>query len=236
MAEVFTSPYMYWIAVNLGAAGEPEVEAFNRFYDEVHAPEVFGANDGFVALHRFQLVDPEPATEETPSLLQTWEVSGEDGMGAYLARNDGPAAGRPAYSSGPAVWENRTTIWRVMWKQLSSSGPATLTPRSVRLVGTTLPEGATAAEIDGFIDFWTNIHVLEASQGRHSRVTTYELVRQMTNDPDCPQYLAIFETADQDPAELGDPLPPAQRTEGPAVWQARTSTWRFSFDLMSSIP
>ncbi|MGH2583704.1 MAG: DUF4286 family protein [Dehalococcoidia bacterium] len=72
---------------------EPEHEEdFNRWYDDVHLPDVLSA-DGFISARRYKLQGPEPRNQQPASrYLAVYEIDTDDtkaamaSLGAALAR------------------------------------------------------------------------------------------------------------------------------------------------------
>ena len=79
----------------------------------------------------------------------------------YAARNDGPPEGRPRYTPGPAAWQQTQSVWRMIWRHVSSSGTASEPPHSIFMVGMNVPPGTDEAGLAEFNAFYTNIHVPE---------------------------------------------------------------------------
>ena len=105
----------------------PEALAeFNRFYTATHVGEVVAAHPGFLSASRYELITPDARGGEHygPRWLAVYEMDGEAAARTYAARNDGPPEGRPKYTPGPAVWQQTQSVWRMIWRHVSSSGPA----------------------------------------------------------------------------------------------------------------
>jgi hypothetical protein len=94
-------------------ATEGELAEFDRFYSEVHLPEVAGRRHALRAL-RYELVSEErPAYPRTPRFLAVYEVDQES---AENRRHQGPT-----YTPGPPVWQAHTTPWRLWYRRLPPS-------------------------------------------------------------------------------------------------------------------
>lgn len=52
-------------------------DEFNRWYDEVHVPDVLSV-DGFVAAQRFKLCEPQIRDERPYDYLAIYEIEGDD--------------------------------------------------------------------------------------------------------------------------------------------------------------
>lgn len=108
-------PYaVYLLGVNPPDGISPEQLAeFNEFYTSVHLREVAERRHALRAV-RYERVDEiKPPYPSAPSYLATYEL---DEASAAVRRHSGPA-----YSRGPAVWQQHTTPWR-LWYLLRSSG------------------------------------------------------------------------------------------------------------------
>src|SRR5258708_39889330 len=93
--QAFSAPYMYWVGMN--ARPDPDSAAlaeFNRFYSDIHAPEVLAANPGFVRATRYELQDPDPRGDFGPRWLAMYEMDAEAAAQTYIDRNDGPPSGK----------------------------------------------------------------------------------------------------------------------------------------------
>lgn len=110
-----SAPYaIYLLGVNPpdGISSEQLAE-FNEFYTSVHLREVAERRHALRAV-RYERVDEiKPPYPSAPSYLAAYEL---DETSAAVRRHTGPA-----YSRGPAVWQQHTTPWR-LWYLLRSSG------------------------------------------------------------------------------------------------------------------
>lgn len=241
MPALFEQPFMYWIGVDIPAADPAEVDAFHTFYAETHLPEVVAANPGFTTGHRYGLLRPDPRGVLGPGHLGVYEMDGEAAARTYLARNDGPPEGRPAYTPGPPAWDDMQPRWRMIWGKVATTGaPAGPPPASVFIVGINPPQGASADEVAEMDAFYEQVHMPEvlAASG-YTRATRYRLLRELLHpDPGCPTYLAVYEADAATTAKLDDPtrrpeggtFPPGDTlSPGPAVWQAHTTPWRMTY-------
>jgi hypothetical protein len=93
-------------------ASDDELVEFDRFYSEVHLPEVAGRRHALRAA-RYELLDAlRPAYPVTPRFLAVYEV---DEASAGNRRHQGPA-----YTAGPPVWQAHTTPWRLWYRRLAT--------------------------------------------------------------------------------------------------------------------
>ena len=98
---------------------DDDLEVFNRFYTDVHLPEVAERRQALRA-SRYELVREDRAPYRgAPRYLAVYEV---DERSASNRRHTGPK-----YSAGPEVWQRHTTPWRLWYRRLPAAG-ATPTP------------------------------------------------------------------------------------------------------------
>jgi hypothetical protein len=238
MSGPFAHRLMYWVGMDIHSDDPEQLQAFHHYYGHVHRPEVLAANPGFMLAHRYVLERPDPRGVAAPKFLAVYELADEQAAQTYLERNDGPPEGRPKYTPGPPVWREHMELrWRMIWRQFLELGPVLEAPESVFIVGMDPPASASPEELAEFNDFYSGQHVGEvmAASG-YQRGARYELVRGLLHpDPGCPRYLAIYE-ADQPTADrlaaapassAGGPAPAL--SEGPAVWQGRSTQWRLTY-------
>jgi hypothetical protein len=82
---------------------------FNKFYDEVHLPDVLGS-PGWVAAQRYRLTSEQRPDMSPPyKYAAIYEVDCEDGkiLQAVKQRPDIGLIGRP----NPPLWEARNEVW-----------------------------------------------------------------------------------------------------------------------------
>ncbi len=112
-----TDPYaIYLLGVNPPPdATDAELEEFNRFYTEVHLPEVAERRHALRAV-RYELAhELRPPYQGSPRFLAVYEV---DEVSAADRRHVGPK-----YSAGPPVWQEHTTPWRLWYHRLPGAAP-----------------------------------------------------------------------------------------------------------------
>jgi hypothetical protein len=142
---------------------------FNHFYSTVHVHEVLAAHPGFVSASRYELVDPDRAG---PRWLAVYGMADEAAAVQYLKDNARPWLHRRKYSPWPAARKRAKTVWRMLWRQISS-GESDRRPESILLVGT---NAELAAE-------------------RHPRATHLELYREFAHPaPGCPRFCVVSDT------------------------------------------
>jgi len=109
-----SAPYaIYLLGVNPPDGLSPEELAeFNSFYTDVHLREVAERRHALRAVRYERVEVIKPPYPSAPSYLAAYEL---DEASAAVRRHTGPA-----YSRGPAVWQQHTTPWR-LWYILRSS-------------------------------------------------------------------------------------------------------------------
>ena len=238
MDATFTSPFMYWVGMDTPGATEAQLAEFNGFYSDVHCEEVVAMNPGFVRAHRYELVTPDPRGDFGPRWLAVYEMADEQAARTYMARNDGPAEGRPNYTPVPDAWRaTATSRWRIIWRQIAEAGSLEEAPYSIFLVGIDPPESAADEDVKEFNDFYTNIHLPEVmAASNYGRGTRYELARAFVHpQPGCPRYLANYETDELTGKQLeANPPGPRSLSVGPEVWQQHTTPWRLIYNRIHS--
>lgn len=235
MTETFSSPLMYWVGINTAPGTDDTALAeFNTFYNKTHLPEVLASNPGFVRGTRYELLQPDPRGDFGPRWLAVYEMDSEAAARTYAQRNDGPAQGRPAYTPGPAAWQQMQIVWRMMWRRLATCGTASQPPHSIFLVGMNVPPDTDATGLAEFNAFYTDIHVPEvmALRGYH-RGTRFELYREFRHpQPGCPQFCAIYEADAATTAALQQSTPRpggSQLSSGPPTWEKHDTLWRLVY-------
>lgn len=238
--NAFGNPAMYWVGMDVSGASAQELDAFHRHYDEVHAPEVLALEPGPVMVHRYRLTGPDPRGRPAPQWLCVYEFADTAAAAAYLARQWGPPAGRPRFTPGPAVWtRKKTTVWRILWHQVTSRGRTGGRPELIRVIGMDPAADHTDAELAAFDDHYTNVHLGQAMASLpYGRGTRYERGPSFApQPPSTPRYCAVYEAAaaevDGVRAALAEngPRPPAG-TE-PRAWRERRTGWRLSYERVT---
>ena len=154
MQQAFAYPFMYWVGMNTPPDTDPTAVAeFSQFYSTIHVPEVVASNPGFVRGTRYELLQPDPRGDYGPRWLAVYEMDDEAAAHTYAARNDGPPEGRPRYTPGPAVWQQTQSVWRMIWRHVSSSGTASQPPHSIFMVGMNVPPDTDEAGLAEFNAF-----------------------------------------------------------------------------------
>lgn len=235
MSALFTSPFTYWIGIDTADdATAAQVDEFNRFYDEVHVPEVLEANQGVTGVTRFELDRPDPRGDRGPRWLAAYHLADQDAVDAYLRRNGPDATDRPDYTVGPDLWTTMRPRWRLIWERtvvLEASGRQAASPRTMMLIGMNPMEGATDAQVDAFNEFYNETHLDEVLDwGRFDSATRFELHTGLLHPDDGPpRYCAAYEIAGPNPFEEGGAGPSAGFSSGPEAWEGRDTLWRLVY-------
>ncbi len=235
MSALFTAPYTYWIGIDTDAeAAESEVDEFNRFYDEVHVPEVLEANPGMTGVSRFELDRPDPRNDFGPRWLAAYQLADEKAAEGYLRRNSPGATDQPVYTDGPDLWTTMHRRWRMIWERrfvMEVADRSGEPPRSVMLIGMNPMAGASEEQIDAFNQFYNETHLGEVLDwGRFDCATRFELRTGLLHPGDGPpRYCAAYEIAGPNPWEDGGSSAPAQRSPGPKAWEGRDTLWRLVY-------
>ena len=239
MQQAFAYPFMYWVGMNTPSDTDPAAVAeFSQFYSTIHVPEVVASNPGFVRGTRYELLQPDPHGDYGPRWLAVYEMDDEAAARTYAARNDGPPEGRPRYTPGPAVWQQTQSVWRMIWRHVSSSGTTSQPPHSIFMVGMNVPPDTDEAGLAEFNAFYTNIHVPEVmARGGYVHGTRWELHRAFRHpQPGCPRFCAIYEAdaaaTQANQQRRSNPTPqPGERplSSGPPTWEKHDTLWRLVY-------
>src|ERR1700730_18260376 len=195
---VFEKAFMYWVGMDTDPRTTPEALAeFNRFYSTTHVGEVIAAHPGFVSVSRYELLDPDPrgGIHTGPRWLASYEMTDEAAAERYIKDNARPWLHRQKYSPWPAARKRAKTVWRMIWRQVSTTGSTDRAPESIFLVGMNVPADTDAAGLAEFNAFYTETHVPEVvAGGGYARGTRFELYQEFAHPaPGCPRFCAIYE-------------------------------------------
>jgi hypothetical protein len=104
---------VYMVGMNVPAETDADLAAFNAFYTHTHVPEVMAAG-GYSRGTRFELyrefAHPAPGS---PRFCAIYEADA-----SATTERETRRAGRGALSSGPPAWEQRDTIWRLVYRRI----------------------------------------------------------------------------------------------------------------------
>jgi hypothetical protein len=116
--------------------------------------------------------------------------------------------------------------WSLLYRRVAETGPPTVAPFAIYLLGVDPPADSTDRDLDVFNDFYTNVHLPEVAARRHAlRAVRYQLeraVRPPYQGP--PQFLAVYEVDEEAASHRRHTGPPY--ATGPEVWQRHTTPWR----------
>jgi hypothetical protein len=130
---------MYWVGMDTDPRTTPEALAeFNHFYSTVHVHEVVAAHPGFLRAARYERVDSAPhgGVQGGPRWLAVYAMADEASAQQYVKDNERPWLHRRKYSPWPSARRRAKTVWRMVWRQLTSAGWTDGPPQSLLLVGT----------------------------------------------------------------------------------------------------
>jgi hypothetical protein len=231
----FMYPFMYWVGMETDPRTTPEALAdFDRFYSTTHVHEVIAAHPGFVSVGRYELIDPDPrdGAQSGPRWLAVYGMTDEAAALQYITDNDRPWLHRRRYSPWPPARKRAKIVWRMLWRQISTTGSTDQAPESILVVGKKLPADTEASGLAEFNAFYTETHVPEVmAAGGYTRSTRFELYRGFAPPaPGCPRFCAIYE-ADAAATAARD-TPNATRgtlPSGPPAWEKRDTIWRLVY-------
>jgi hypothetical protein len=235
---VFTHPFMYWVGMDTDPRTSPEALAeFNHFYSTIHANEVLAAHPGFVRASRYELLDPDPRGGEHrgPRWLAVYEMADEAAAEQYIKDNARPWLHRRQYSAWPPARKRAKTVWRMIWRQISTTGSTDELPASIFMVGMNVPADTDASGLAQFNAFYTDTHVPEVmAGGGYTRGTRFELYRDFAHPaPGCPRFCAIYQ-ADAAATEERTKRAAARAplSSGPPTWENHETVWRLVYGLI----
>jgi hypothetical protein len=131
------------------------------------------------------------------------------------------------------TFEGFSRTWALQYEQVAETGPGTVRPFAIYLLGVNPPADATEEELAVFNDFYTNVHLLEVAERRHAlRATRHELLREIRPPYNgAPRFLAVYEV-DEDSASNRRHVGPPY-SAGPEAWQRHTTPWRLWYRLLA---
>jgi hypothetical protein len=195
-------PFTWWTGwdVRGGASAEPAAtEGFSR-----SAPSKPGADA------HYELLAVAARGFRPPRFVTTAQVGDE----------------HRADPEGDRSHEALRQTWSLLYRGVAETGPASVTPYAIYLLGVNPPPDATDDELDVFNDFYTNVHLPEVAERRHAlRAVRYELVREAKPPyQGAPRFIAVYEVDEQAAANRRHKGPPY--ATGPDVWQRHKTPWR----------
>jgi hypothetical protein len=141
----------------------------------------------------------------------------------FLSASDLPGTD---HGDGDENREGFRMTWSLLYGRVAETGPATVAPYAIYLLGVNPPADTTEADLTIFNDFYTNVHMPEVAERRHAlRAVRYELVREIRPPyQGAPRFLAVYEVDEAGASNRKHIGPPY--TSGPEVWQRHKTPWR----------
>jgi hypothetical protein len=236
----FVEPYLQVTCVDPATSDPATLDEFNRYYTEVHAPDVVRNNPGIRRSYRYELDIRDPRGALGPKWLSVYEWENRHGAQVFVVRGEAPGGSwRPDYLPEPPIWSGigrgKAQWGRLMCNKLSDSGPPLPAPAAILMEGFDLPEGSEGA-LQAFFTSEDSLKIDERTS--YSRVSTYLLEDLSTKQAPIvkqPKYLRIYE-ADAETAETfaGAVRAPAVAV-GPDAWQARDIAWQIVYRRISEV-
>ncbi len=144
----------------------------------------------------------------------------------FLRSVDATEEGRTDDQLDGGWGERLRQSWSLRYRCIAETGPSSVAPYAIYLLGVNPPAGMTEADLDVFNDFYTHVHLPEVAERRQARrALRYELVQEVRPPyQGAPQFLAVYEV-DEAAASNRRHVGPPYAT-GPEVWQRHTTPWR----------
>ncbi len=126
--------------------------------------------------------------------------------------------------------------WSLLYRWVAETGPASVAPYGIYLLGVDPPADATGEDLEVFNDFYTHVHLPEVAERRHAlRAVRYELVREVKPPyPGAPRFLAVYEVDEHGASNRRHAGPPYAK--GPEVWQRHKTPWRLWYRRLATAP
>lgn len=232
--------FTYWVGIDIpNDTSAEDLADFNRFYSDIHRPEVIANNSGFLRGRRYELAQDDPRGPRGPRFIAAYDIESEAAAKLYISRNDGPESGRPVYTDGPNAWKKKKTNWRLMWRHLLNNPEHTQVAASpfMYLVGMSEAQGSNVQEVKQFNDFYNKIHIPEVLKG-YGFVSgaRYACMRAFLHpEPGAPNYVAMYgiKNAAEATAFMQSRLKADQSgnsfSSGPPSWEKRETKWRLTY-------
>lgn len=130
--------------------------------------------------------------------------------------------------------EGLRLTWSLLYRRVAETGPPSIAPYGIYLLGVNPPPDATEAELDVFNDFYTKVHMPEVAERRHAlRAERYELLREIRPPyQGAPRFLAVYEVDETGASNRRHTGPPY--SAGPEVWQRHTTPWRLWYRRLTA--
>jgi len=229
----FAVPFMYWVGMDTDPRTTPEALAeFNRFYSTTHVGEVIAAHPGFVGVSRYELAEPDARGGEHrgPRWLAAYTMADEAAAERYVKDNARPWLHRQKYSPWPPARRKAKTAWRMIWRQISTTGQGAPLPEFIFIVGMNVPADTDEASLNDFNAFYTDTHVPEVmAAGGYTRGTRFEVYRAFAHpEPGCPRFCAVYESSAAPTRAAGT----GTLSSGPPAWERHDTLWRLVYRLI----
>jgi hypothetical protein len=216
------TPFVTWSGTDIQTDDDKAVAEIEEFYETNYLAAVTARYPSVVDVARYELLATDRHGGFGAKLLTGLTWGGEP----ELDEND-LQHGSPQLHDAPATWEEGTsTSWSLLYRYLAETGPASVPPYAIYLVGVNPPAGISDEDRAAFIEFYTSVHVPEVAKRRHcTRSTLYELDRELLHPNEgAPQFLGAYEVADA--AAVVTRHVGFGYSRGPSVWEKHKTPWR----------
>jgi hypothetical protein len=131
-------------------------------------------------------------------------------------------------------YEALRPTWSLLYRQVAETGPASIAPYAIYLLGVDPPADATDHDMEIFNDFYTDVHMPEVAERRNAlRAARYELVEEVKPPyQGAPQFLAVYEVDEEAASTRRHAGPPYAK--GPEVWQRHKTPWRLWYRRLAA--
>jgi hypothetical protein len=219
MKELFSGASMGWFGTNLLGASDRQRQDYRRHLDEAILPALAASA---VSAHRLEKMIQSPRRSFGPDFLSVCEF---------------------AVSPAPVLPDERPTdawanvfepMWRMSWRKIFDTGPASVPPVRVRLIALSPPADATDAEVAEWNRFYSEVHVGEAMlRRRWTRATRWTLERSdLHPNPGCPRYFVLYEAAGFKDVPEDEVAAVGPWTPGPPIWKRQVGTWTLDYRVV----
>ncbi len=139
-----------------------------------------------------------------------------------------------ADDQGEEPREGLKMTWSLLYRRVAETGPASVAPYAIYLLGVDPPPDATDADLAVFNDFYTKVHMPEVAERRRAlRAVRYELLREIRPPyQGSPRFLAVYEVDEAGASNRRHIGPPY--TSGPEVWQRHKTPWRLWYRRLTT--
>jgi hypothetical protein len=215
-------PLTTWSGTDVHTDDDKARTEIEEFYATNYLAAITATYPSVVDVARYELLATDRHGGFGAKLLTAFTWGGEP----KFEEND-RQEGSSQLRDAPAAWEDGTsTSWSLLYRYLAETGPASVPPYAIYLVGVNPPSGMSDEDKAAFVEFYTNAHVPEVAKRRHcARATVYELDRELIHPNEgAPQFLGAYEVADA--AAVVTRHVGFGYSRGPAVWEKHKTPWR----------